>query len=104
MLDAAKGSAVGEADAVVFEEFYWIFEFELSDVEPREVGRFHRAEGDAGDLLFDEFVDQLVIATQIRDQVLTPRFTVIVSGFAARIAKAVYLGDDAANRFLELEA
>jgi len=87
-----------------FEECDRVVEFESGDVEPCEIGRFHRAEGDAGDLFFEELGDELVVAAQIGDQCLAPRFAVVVGGFAAGIAEAIHFGDDAADRFLKLES
>lgn len=62
---SVEGGAVGEADAVVFEVFDWVFELELADVEPCEVGGLHGAEGDLWEFLLDVVVGGLVVVFEV---------------------------------------
>ena len=104
VLNAVKWDTVGKSNAVVFEEFDRVVELKISDVEPGEISRFHRAEFDLRQLLLNKRRDEFVVISQIREQCLSPWFTVIISSSAAGVAKTIHFGDDATDGCLKLLA
>ena len=62
MLRTAEIGAFGQADAVILKELRRIFQFEATYVKPGQVGGFHFAECDAGNMLVDKLVNEFIVA------------------------------------------
>lgn len=89
----AKKGAIGEKETRFFESLIGGLVRECRTVNPGEVGGFDFRNSGGGELFAEGGSEEVAVGAEVGEEVLTPRFAMLVGGFGSVVGEAVDLGE-----------